>query len=146
MPTATLTRQRCWIHLEREAAARCPACTHFYCRECVTEHEGRVICAACLRDLLAKAAARRRELGAGTRRVLAGLVRAGQLAVSVLLAWVFFQQLGHWLLTTTAQFHEAVVWKEQIFGGGSSGSRDEDEGDKADKKNKHGGGDSDDDD
>ncbi len=136
MPTAvTLTRQRCWIHLEREAAACCPVCAHFYCRECVTEHEGRVICAACLRNLLGAAAARRRELGAGTRRILSGFVRTGQLAVSVLLAWIFFQQLGHWLLQSTAQFHEAAVWKERLFGGGGGADTDDDDEDNKDGAN-----------
>ena len=117
---STLTRQRCWIHLEREAAARCPVCTRFYCRECVTEHEGKVVCAACLRDgLAATAKARRQGLGARGRRVLAGVTRAGQLAGSIVLAFLFFQLLGGWLLTTATQFHESNLWADQFFGGGS---------------------------
>ena len=47
----SLSLQRCFNHAHREAAARCPECTHFYCRECITEHDDRVICAACLRKL-----------------------------------------------------------------------------------------------
>ncbi len=125
--TATLTRQRCWVHLEREAAARCPSCARFYCRECVTEHAGRVICAACLRDLLAAAAAKRRRTGAGARRVLAVFTRGAQLAFSVTLTWFFFHLLGHWLLAGTAQFHEATLWKEQLFGeGGGADDTDAD--------------------
>ena len=118
----TLTRQRCWLHLEREAAARCPVCAHFYCRECVTEHAGRVICAACLRNLLSTAATattRWRRLGTGPRRALATLARGSQLVFSVVLAWFFFHLLGQWLLTSTAEFHQAVLWKEQLLGGGS---------------------------
>ena len=41
-------QQRCWNHEAREAACRCPACGRSYCRECVSEHEGRLLCAACL--------------------------------------------------------------------------------------------------
>jgi hypothetical protein len=135
----TLTRQRCWVHLEREAAARCPVCTHFYCRECVTEHEGRVICAPCLRTLLAASAARRTRIGAGSRRVLATGVRGLQLVFGIGLAWCFFFLLGEWLLTTTSKFHEGELWKEQLFGGGdpdSSGGGDEDSDKKADKSGK----------
>ncbi len=44
-----LSGKRCFNHAGREAAARCPGCRRFYCRECVTEHDGRVLCAECLR-------------------------------------------------------------------------------------------------
>ena len=119
---SSLTRQRCWIHLEREAAARCPQCANFYCRECVTEHEGRLVCAGCLRDLLATAAnTRRRGLGSRGRLVLAGITRTGQVLGSVVAAWIFFQMFGQWLLSTATQFHESNVWTEQFFGGGSEG-------------------------
>lgn len=139
MTANTLTRQRCWVHLEREAAARCPVCTHFYCRECVTEHEGRVICAPCLRKLLAATTARRDRINAGSRRVLMAGVRGLQLFCSVGLAWCFFHLLGQWLLTTTDKFHEGEVWKQQLFGGGSSdpNNGDDDDNDKkADKSGK----------
>jgi hypothetical protein len=43
-----LAARRCLVHPEREAAARCPACHQYYCRECVVEHESRFLCAACL--------------------------------------------------------------------------------------------------
>ena len=43
-----LAHQRCFNHALREAAARCPGCGNFFCRECVTEHDDRVLCAACL--------------------------------------------------------------------------------------------------
>ena len=35
-------------HAAREAVARCPECTRYFCRECVTEHDGRLMCRACL--------------------------------------------------------------------------------------------------
>jgi hypothetical protein len=43
-----LAARRCLVHPEREAAARCPSCHQYYCRECVVEHESRFLCAACL--------------------------------------------------------------------------------------------------
>lgn len=39
---------RCQHHPSRPAAARCPSCGGFFCRECVTEHDGRMLCASCL--------------------------------------------------------------------------------------------------
>ena len=42
-------RWRCRRHPERPASARCPACGGTYCRECVVEHDGRILCASCLR-------------------------------------------------------------------------------------------------
>ncbi len=39
---------RCRHHPSRPAAARCPSCGGFFCRECVTEHEGLMLCANCL--------------------------------------------------------------------------------------------------
>lgn len=75
--TGALARQRCWTHAQREAVSRCPSCTRYYCRECVTEHEGHLLCKACLSKLIVPAAAR-----AGTRWIvwmcaaLVGLVAA----------------------------------------------------------------------
>jgi hypothetical protein len=59
---SSLAAQRCFHHSLREAVARCPECRQFYCRECITEHEERVICATCLRRLSAAPPARRVSL------------------------------------------------------------------------------------
>jgi hypothetical protein len=45
-----LLLHRCFHHENREASAQCPECRHYYCRECITEHDDKVICAACLSD------------------------------------------------------------------------------------------------
>jgi hypothetical protein len=54
--TASIARQQCWIHTQREAVCRCLDCEHFYCRECVSEHEGRLLCAACIHRLATRLA------------------------------------------------------------------------------------------
>jgi late competence protein required for DNA uptake (superfamily II DNA/RNA helicase) len=41
-------RARCFNHGTREAIARCLSCGRSYCRECITEHRGRLRCAQCL--------------------------------------------------------------------------------------------------
>ena len=106
----TLTRQRCFTHPLREAAARCPSCERFFCRECVTEHDGRVICAVCLREEIAAADTRKR---AARRpwRLLASAVRGAQFVFGVVLAWLFFYLLGQGLLSMPDQFHEGALWE-----------------------------------
>ena len=41
--------RRCVRHPNRDAAARCPSCQQYFCRECVVEHDGRLLCSDCLR-------------------------------------------------------------------------------------------------
>ena len=98
-----LVHQRCFNHSLREAAARCPECGQFYCRECITEHDDRVLCAACLRRLAHPPLARRRGF--------LGAVRVLQLGAGVFLAWLFFYFLGQTLLSIPNSFHEGTVWK-----------------------------------
>jgi len=97
-----LTRQRCFNHALREAAARCPACGRYFCRECVTEHEGRMICASCLR--------RSRGEGPRGRRVLAAALRVGGGLLGSAAAWAFFYWLGRLLLRLPTPFHEGNLW------------------------------------
>ncbi len=76
-------QQRCWNHEAREAACRCPACGRSFCRECVTEHEMRLLCAACLR----LSGAPHVEAGwRAWRSVLPGAM----LLAGFLLSWIFF--------------------------------------------------------
>ena len=105
-----LTRQRCLIHVEREAAARCGRCERFFCRECVTEHGGRMICAACLREIAAtsRGGALKPRFWLGPLRVS---WRALQFASSILVAWFFFQLLGHWLGNLPDDFHAGTLWE-----------------------------------
>jgi len=99
---SALVQQRCVTHPEREAAARCPECGHFYCRECVTEHEERVICASCMAKLSeapAEDPPTRLHPFRTTFQVAAGLIAA----------WIFFYLLGSLLLTIPSSFHEGRI-------------------------------------
>ena len=100
-----LTYQRCLNHAQREAVARCPSCGQFFCRECITEHDDRVICAACLRRLTRASLLR--------RRAFSGLLRVGQGALGLVAAWFFFYLMGDRLLRLPASFHEGTLWKVQ---------------------------------
>ncbi len=102
-----LSHQRCFHHAAREAAARCPDCGQFYCRECVTEHEDRVICASCLRKLA--------KVPFTQRGGFVSVVRAIQLMFSLAVLMVFFYLLGLILLSVPSSFHDGTVWKPDPF-------------------------------
>lgn len=94
---------RCLNHAEREAAARCPACAHFFCRECVTEHDGRVMCARCLR---AESAATREH-----RLPLAALARCVAVTAGFVLGWLCFYFAGELLVSVPAKYHDGTLWQ-----------------------------------
>jgi len=98
-----LSQQRCFNHAEREAAARCPECGRCFCRECVTEHDDRLLCAACLRSLARPPLFK--------PPVFAGLLRLGQGSLGLVIAWFFFYLLAELLLAIPSSFHEGTLWK-----------------------------------
>lgn len=98
-----LLRQRCAIHSSREAVAVCPVCRRYFCRECITEHEDRVLCARCLR----KAA----PVNKFKSTAYGGLIRLGQLAAGMIVMWVFFYYLGQALISLPSAFHEGNIWQ-----------------------------------
>ena len=97
-------RQRCFHHAERAAVARCVGCGRHFCRECVAEHEGRMICGACLR-----AGSRPRT---DPRRWLGAVARGAHTAVAFFLLWLVFYWLGLVLARIPAPVHEGDVWAE----------------------------------
>src|SRR5947207_406205 len=99
-----LSAQRCRNHPAREAVARCPGCSRFFCRECISEHEGRVLCASCLAAVARKNVAPRRRLARLGRVMLTG--------AGIVTAWIFFDLLGHILLRIPASFHEGTIWEK----------------------------------
>jgi uncharacterized paraquat-inducible protein A len=100
---STLAHQRCFNHFQRESVARCPDCGRYFCRECITEHDDRVICAACLARI-ARAPLLR-------RRALADLGRAAACLLGVVVVWFFFYLVGAALLAIPTSFHEGVLWQ-----------------------------------
>ena len=89
--------QRCLNHSLREAAVQCPSCQRFFCRECVTEHAGRMICVSCVTAL------------SHSQDKIAHAARAkwGVMALAgILLAWLVFYYLGQTLARIPSKFHE----------------------------------------
>jgi hypothetical protein len=83
------------LHEQREAVCRCPRCSHFYCRECVTEHEGQFVCSACLRALAAP-----KHAAASRWRVARWIFAPALFVAAFLVAWIFFYSCGQLLLAS----------------------------------------------
>jgi hypothetical protein len=101
--TSRLFESRCAHHPDREAAVKCPVCARFFCRECVTEHADRWICASCLRQQTTAATARPARF--------TPLWRGAQCLTGILLCWLIFQAWGRILLAIPSEFHEGNYWQ-----------------------------------
>jgi uncharacterized protein (DUF983 family) len=97
-----LLHQRCFNHAMREAAARCPECGRFFCRECITEHDDRVVCSACLKKLVRTPLTK--------RPAFVKILRLAQCVAALMLAWFFFFIIGESLLRIPTSFHEGTLW------------------------------------
>jgi hypothetical protein len=101
-----LSNQRCYHHQRREAVVRCPDCQRFFCRECVTEHSDRMLCAQCLARVTDK----------GQKRAavwVRGLLMMVQGTFGFLLLWYAFYLVGLMLLSIPDSFHEGTIWGTQ---------------------------------
>ncbi|MDB6155293.1 MAG: rhomboid family protein [Chthoniobacteraceae bacterium] len=107
---SVMVAQRCLNHPSREAAARCPECAGFFCRECITEHDDRVICSACLARLSVLPEKKRGSRGR--------LLIPFYLLMGIVCAWLFFYCIGRVLVSTPSSFHEGTVWKRDMLGSG----------------------------
>ena len=97
----SLTALRCIHHGSREAAALCASCRKPFCRECVTEHAGVVLCTGCLRQP---------ERG-NTRRLRPGLLLLSSCVLSASLVGLIllFALLGKTLLNLPAELDQDEV-------------------------------------
>jgi len=88
VPTRSLRHARCLFHPLREAAARCPHCGGTFCRECVTDEEGRLACPPCLRRM-ARQPAPKPSAMRRFRQILGGLTALSALMflLFVILEW-----------------------------------------------------------
>ena len=78
-------------------------CRHYFCRECVTEHDDRLLCAVCLRKASQKTGARRHPFRALARAVFA--------LGGLLTATLFFYFVAQALLLIPAAWHDGTLWK-----------------------------------
>jgi hypothetical protein len=100
-----LARSRCENHPDREAVAFCRECERTFCRECVTSHDDRVVCAACL--------SRMADDGDVKKRVrLNGLLMPIRALVGFVVVWVLLYAFGRILASASATFHKDGLWHD----------------------------------
>jgi hypothetical protein len=99
---ATLRQKRCINHPQREASARCPECGKFYCRECTSEHDDRILCASCLVKIGIK-----KETGTPW---WAWAPRLGLVLLAIATVYFIFLLVGNILLSFPSEFHGKGGW------------------------------------
>lgn len=104
MTMSSVTRQRCLHHPLREAVARCVECHQSFCRECITEHDDRIVCSNCLKLIAQHTPASRWRW----QRLIAPF----QVAFGVMVAWLFFYFAGRVFVSIPTRYHEGTVWSE----------------------------------
>ena len=92
----------CFHHADRESVARCPSCRRCFCRECITEHDGRVICARCLAQLL--------ETPTSPVRTSAWISTPLTVLAGLASAWILFYVLGWIVLHIPDDIHDGTRW------------------------------------
>jgi len=109
MPANTLSHA-CKNHPEREASAKCPECGSSFCRECITEHDFRMICAGCLAGRKAQIIEKRSE----KRRWHFPLVSGIQYIVAIFVVWFVFYLIARALLAIPADMHEGKFFENLV--------------------------------
>ena len=95
----------CAIHPDRQSVARCPSCEQFFCSECITEHEGELTCANCLKSSVEEVIAAPKE-----KRLL-HLMPFLQLGVALVLGWLLFYLVAGTLADIPDEFHDGTIWE-----------------------------------
>jgi hypothetical protein len=88
--------------------ARCPECKRYFCRECVTEHEDRVLCSGCLGKL--------RDASGSRPARFSEVIRLFHFLAGLMALWVFFYYMGQILLSLPSSFHEGTLWQSGWWG------------------------------
>jgi hypothetical protein len=97
---ATLLDSRCFSHVDREAVAKCGKCNRFYCRECITEIDRKLICSSCQKEDHAAPVEKKRRLFEVPFLLFRGMLGFGIL-------WSLFYFMGKLLLLIPADYHNA---------------------------------------
>jgi len=100
-----LAQATCNLHPKRAASARCPSCRLFFCSECITEHDGKLTCAACLRKPAQPSAVTVGKLD------IFQIMPIVHLLIAVLVCWFLFYFIAQVLMEIPDAFHDGTIWK-----------------------------------
>lgn len=91
-----LALQRCFHHEDREAVSRCPNCGRYFCRECVSPHEGRLLCSPCILSLAEQTEALQ-DVSGQRQRILRAVGQPIGAVLTLVLIWLIFYIVG-WII------------------------------------------------
>jgi hypothetical protein len=100
-----LAKSGCSIHADRPATARCPSCRRFFCGECVTEHDGKLVCASCL------GAAMGARRAVSPRRVAFHPAAWVQCGLALGIVWALLYFFARFLGDIPDAFHDGTIWE-----------------------------------
>ena len=95
---------KCFNHNLREAAAKCPECGNFFCRECITEHKGRMLCARCIN--------KKEHIKSEKYGLVFFIFFLIQGIAGFFILWAFFYFLGYILIQIPLSYHEGTIWEK----------------------------------
>lgn len=104
-----MSARTCGIHPTREAVARCPSCEGYFCRECITEHDFRMICAGCLAELLDGGGEEKTKSGVG---IAGPVLSVLQVAAGVVVVWFVCFTLAELLRELPPELHSGSMFEE----------------------------------
>lgn len=96
-----IARQRCFNHTSREAVVRCPSCHNYFCRECTSEHQGLMLCSACLLRTCTE-----KPLRSDT----GSLRRLAWFGITFLFIWFSFYLMGRLVAAIPKSYHARSIW------------------------------------
>jgi hypothetical protein len=99
-----LKHRRCFNHAGREASARCPVCGKDFCRECITEHKGKMLCVNCLKENTRKKIDR--------RKILVPVFYTILLAVTLIAIFLCFVSMGRGIAFREVDKHQGASFKK----------------------------------
>ena len=104
-----LAQSTCNLHQDRSASARCPSCKLFFCSECITEHDGKLTCAECLK-IEESPTTTESNKWSNFLQVMPVI----QLLIAVFFTWITFYLVAQILMDIPDRFHDGTIWKQEV--------------------------------
>jgi len=98
--------KRCVNHSSRESVAICPVCSKTYCRECITEHKGKMLCRNCLEEQIQK-----NNKAKKNRTKIKATIMIVLFVTAFFSSWFFFALTGYFLASMPQKYHLSKIFE-----------------------------------
>jgi hypothetical protein len=109
MKKQLIEKKHCYNHQEREPVAKCPECGNYFCWECITEFEYRVLCAECIK----KKSVKKTEKPGGVDVFFRLIFIPLKVITGIIITWAVFFVLAQGLILIPDNFHSGRIFHEQ---------------------------------